>query len=97
MAKPLRKMYNVNESKETLRYGSAIFKSTFFRKTPNFYLAKFFEAKGIQLDVNIIQLKENDADIFQSALDRLPLEQITNIASRLGHFDPTITIIRVLR
>jgi len=27
----------------------------FFRKTPNFYLAKFFEAKGIQLDVNVNQ------------------------------------------
>ncbi len=43
----------------------------FFRKTPNLYLSKFFETKGIQLDVNINQLKEHDTDIIQSALNKL--------------------------
>jgi hypothetical protein len=51
----------------------------FFRKTPSLYLAKFFEAKGIPLDVNITQLKENNADILQSALNKLSPEQITEI------------------
>ena len=51
----------------------------FFRKTPKLYLAKFFEAKGIQLDININQLKEQDTDTLQSALNKLPSDQITNI------------------
>jgi hypothetical protein len=51
----------------------------FFRKTPNLYLAKFFEAKGIQLDVNVNQLKEQDTDTLQSALNKLPPDQITDI------------------
>lgn len=59
----------------------------FFRKTPNFYLAKFFEAKGIQLDVNINQLKENDADIFQRALNKLSSEQITNIETEFRNIN----------
>lgn len=59
----------------------------FFRKTPNFYLAKFFEAKGIQLDVHINQLKENDADILQGALNKLPLEQITKIETELRNIN----------
>jgi len=46
-------------------------KRQFFRKTPDLYLAKFFEAKGIQLDVNVNQLKEQNTDTLQSALDRL--------------------------
>jgi hypothetical protein len=54
----------------------------FFRKTPNFYLAKFFEAKGIQLDININQLKENDTDAIQNALNKLVSEQITDIEYR---------------
>ena len=51
----------------------------FFRRTPNLYLAKFFEAKGIQLEVNFNQLKEQDADILQGALNKLPPHQITDI------------------
>ncbi|BCA93901.1 hypothetical protein TUM19329_02620 [Legionella antarctica] len=51
----------------------------FFRKTPNLYLAKFFEAKGIQLDVNVSQLKEQDSDTLQSAFNKLFPNQITNI------------------
>lgn len=44
----------------------------FFRKTPYLYLSKFFKAKGIQLDVNINQLKKHDPDVFQVALNKLP-------------------------
>ncbi|MBL4864859.1 MAG: hypothetical protein JKY67_00605 [Pseudomonadales bacterium] len=51
----------------------------FFRKTPNWYLAKFFEAKGVPLDVNVIQLKEQDADILQGALNELTPSQIMGI------------------
>jgi len=59
----------------------------FFRKTPNLYLSKFFEAKGIQLDVNINRLKEHDADVFQAALNKLPLEQITKIETELRNIN----------
>lgn len=59
----------------------------FFRKTPNFYLAKFFEAKGIQLDVNINQLKENDTDAIQSALNKLLSEQITDIETKFRNIN----------
>ena len=51
----------------------------FFRKTPDLFLAKFFEAKGIRLGVNFNQLKEQDADILQSALNKLPPSQIRDI------------------
>ena len=54
----------------------------FFRKTPNQYLAKFFEAKGIQLDVNINQLKEQDAEAMQAALNKLTTVQITDIEAQ---------------
>ena len=59
----------------------------FFRKTPNLYLSKFFEAKGIQLDVNISQLKEHDADILQNALNKLTPEQITDIETALQNIN----------
>ncbi|MCS5707781.1 hypothetical protein CC99x_002560 [Candidatus Berkiella cookevillensis] len=51
----------------------------FFRKTPNLYLAKYFEAKGIQLEVNVNQLQEHDVDILQNALSNLPPDQIAGI------------------
>jgi butyrate kinase len=54
----------------------------FFRKTPNEYLANFFEAKGIQLDVNINQLKEQDAEAMQCALNKLATVQITDIEAQ---------------
>ena len=59
----------------------------FFRKTPNLYLSKFFEAKGIQLDVNINQLKEHDTDIIQNALHKLSLEQITDIETEFQNIN----------
>ena len=59
----------------------------FFRKTPHLYLSKFFEAKGIQLDVNINQLKEHDTDIIQSALNNLSLEQITDIETEFQNIN----------
>ncbi len=51
----------------------------FFRKTPNHYLAQFFEKKAIQLDIDFGQLKENDAEALQSALNTLPDSQIADI------------------
>ncbi len=51
----------------------------FFRKTPSHYLALFFDAKGIPLDVDFGQLKENDADALQTALNKLSDSQITDI------------------
>ena len=51
----------------------------FFRKTPNRFLAKFFKAKGIQLEVNLDELKEHDADILQGAFNKLPPDQIKDI------------------
>lgn len=59
----------------------------FFRKTPNFYLVKFFEARGIQFNLNINELKENEADILQDALDKLPLKQIINIETELRNIN----------
>lgn len=56
----------------------------FFRKTPNLYLSKFFEAKGIQLDVNINRLKEHDADVFQVALNYMRIRRrVSALAKRL--------------
>ncbi len=51
----------------------------FFRKTPNHYLALFFEMKGIQLDVDFNQLKENDADRLQAAFNTLTNSQTSEI------------------
>lgn len=51
----------------------------FFRKTPNQYLAAFFDTKGVQLNVDFSQLKENDADALQLALNTLTDSQTTDI------------------
>jgi len=51
----------------------------FFRKTPNHFLARFFEAKGIQLDLDFTQLKENDADRLQIAFNTLTDSQTSEI------------------
>ena len=51
----------------------------FFRKTPNHSLARFYEAKGIQLEVDFSQLKENDADALQAALNKLADSQVADI------------------
>jgi len=51
----------------------------FFRKTPNEYLALFFAARQIQLDVVFDKLKENDAEAIQAALNMLPDNQIADI------------------
>jgi len=51
----------------------------FFRKTPNHYLASFFEAKGIEIDVDFSQLKDNDTDAIQKALNSLSDSQIVEI------------------
>ena len=54
----------------------------FFRKTPNQYLAQYFEAKGVLADIDITQLKENDADTLQEALNTLPDAQVTDIEAQ---------------
>ena len=51
----------------------------FFRKTPNQYLSPYFEAKGIALEVDFSQLKDNDADALQDALNKLSDSQILDI------------------
>lgn len=51
----------------------------FFRKTPNQYLAAFFKAKGVELDIDFDQLKESAADTLQEALNGLSNEQIADI------------------
>jgi len=51
----------------------------FFIKTPNLYLAKFFEAKGVQLAVDLTKLKENDTDALQAALNTLEDSQVADI------------------
>ncbi|MDF1817523.1 MAG: hypothetical protein P1U54_02695 [Immundisolibacteraceae bacterium] len=51
----------------------------FFRKTPNQYLARFFEVKGVGLDVDFSELKENDADALQTALNKLTASQTADI------------------
>jgi hypothetical protein len=51
----------------------------FFRKTPNQYLAQYFEAKDIDIGVDVRKLKENDADGLQQALNQLPDGQVAGI------------------
>jgi hypothetical protein len=51
----------------------------FFRKTPNQYLDSFFDSKGIQLEVDFGQLKDNDTNAIQDALNKLPDNQIADI------------------
>jgi hypothetical protein len=51
----------------------------FFRKTPNHSLAQFFEAKAIPLEVDFSQLKENDAEALQTALNKLTDSQVSDI------------------
>ena len=40
----------------------------FFRKTPNLYLAAFFEASHIPLGIDFDKLAESDIDVIQTAL-----------------------------
>lgn len=51
----------------------------FFRKTPNAYLAEYFAAKHITLDIDFSQLKENDSDKLQAALNQLADSQVADI------------------
>ncbi|MBT3091534.1 MAG: hypothetical protein JAZ02_13455 [Candidatus Thiodiazotropha endolucinida] len=51
----------------------------FFRKTPNVYLAQYFTAKGVQLAVDVSELKENDAEALQTGLNALDDSQIAEI------------------
>ncbi|MGE4348684.1 MAG: hypothetical protein AB7D28_02830 [Candidatus Berkiella sp.] len=51
----------------------------FFRKTPNWYLAKYFEDKGIQLGIKVYELQENDDEALQNALNQLQPDQIASI------------------
>jgi hypothetical protein len=44
----------------------------FFRKTPNQLLAQFFAAKGIPLEVDVVELNETAVDVLQGALNVLP-------------------------
>ncbi len=56
----------------------------FFRKTPNYFLALFFEAKEILLDVDLSQLKENDVEVLQTALNALSDSQTADIEAKSG-------------
>lgn len=51
----------------------------FFRKTPNAYLARYFAARGFQLSTNVGDLKENDAEALQEALNALDDSQVAAI------------------
>ncbi len=51
----------------------------FFRKTPNQYLAQYFQIKDIELGLDIEELKENDATALQMALNTLDDTQIASI------------------
>lgn len=51
----------------------------FFRKVPNQYLAEYFKAKNIEMEVDIGQLKENDIDALQGILNNLNNTQKTEI------------------
>lgn len=51
----------------------------FFRKTPNIYLAKYFETKNIHLEVNVNHQNEYDIDVLQDVLNNLPPDQVTTI------------------
>lgn len=43
----------------------------FFRKTPNQYLAQYFSAKEILLDIDISEFNETSVDVLQDALNAL--------------------------
>lgn len=51
----------------------------FFRKTPNLYLAQYFDHKNITLDGDISQLKETDAEGFQLLLNALDTGLVASI------------------
>ncbi len=51
----------------------------FFRKTPNHLLALYFEAKGKALELDFGELKENDAEALQTALNTLAGNDIADI------------------
>lgn len=51
----------------------------FFRKTPNKYLAQYFEHKEIALAIDFGLLKESDAEAIQNAINTLEASQIANI------------------
>lgn len=51
----------------------------FFRKTPNQHLARFFAAKAIPLEVDIVELNETAVDVLQGALNALPDSQKAEI------------------
>lgn len=51
----------------------------FFRNMPNHYLAKFFDSRNIQIEVNLAELKENAAAEIQDALNKLSDDQKAEI------------------
>jgi len=51
----------------------------FFRKTPNLYLAQYFEQNNIALDADIGELKENDAETIQALLNGLEAGVVASI------------------
>ncbi len=51
----------------------------FFRKTPNQYLAQYFEVKQIPLDLAFDMLKETNSDAIQGALNSLDPGQVAAI------------------
>jgi len=51
----------------------------FFRRTPNQLLAKFFAAKAMPLEVDVVELNETAVDVLQDALNALPDSQKAEI------------------
>jgi len=59
----------------------------FFRQAPNQSLAAFFDAKGVELEVDFTTLKESDADAIQAALNKLPDSQIAEIEAEFQNIN----------
>jgi len=51
----------------------------FFRKTPNQYLAQYFELHGGDFEVDINQLKENDTEAMQAILNTLESSLVASV------------------
>ena len=59
----------------------------FFRKTPNQYLAQYFAAKAVVLDVNFDGLKENNSNAIQAALNKLAASQVAEIEAEFQNIN----------
>ena len=64
----------------------------FFRRASYDYLALYFDAKGINLDIDWQKLKKNDATVILESIEKLPESQQAEIEAEFQDVNARIGI-----